>query len=391
MAFYMGYRFCGGCSKRVDGDVDSCPYCGYTMQLNDDWKCDDDAPALTDEKEIAEAQRPPDFICSSCGRSFSARVDHCPGCNNPVDKSDKQRKVVDEYFDGTRVVHEGSVRTATEPRKVGLEEHSAQGEVRSTSLSEDAGFAESEGVGFADSVALLSRGRGKLTAIVGFVCLIGLAFWYFFLSTETVQATVTGYSWTRRVVVETYELRTKEDWEVPPSGAVLNSSEKLYRIDQVLDHYVPKTCYNEERVRTGSHKVVVGRRNLGNGRFQDIEETRYDYETVKKPYSCDTPVYRDQPIYRPWYRYKISSWEVSSTKTANGHDQKPVWPEVETSETVRLGKRSEVYNVIFTAIKDGKTMSMTHKAASETEWRQFVNGKSYELEVTKMGVISNVR
>jgi hypothetical protein len=77
----------------------------------------------------------------------------------------------------------------------------------------------------------------------------------------------------------------------------------------------------------------VGTRDLGNGFFEDVYESR--------------PVYRPRPVYRTKHSYEIERWVKDRTARASGRDPTPTWPDPGLRRGEREGARRETYTAIL--------------------------------------------
>ena len=140
-------------------------------------------------------------------------------------------------------------------------------------------------------------------------------------------------------------------------------------------------------MQTGSERVKVGTRDLGNGYFEDVYEDRPTYENRSREETYQQPVYRDQPVYRQRVRYEIEKWQPDREARAEGRDHAAVWPDPRLGSRERAGKREETYEVFFRTA-EGKPI--TYKAPSEAVWRSFEAGRSYKGKVYGNGKVAEV-
>jgi hypothetical protein len=125
---------------------------------------------------------------------------------------------------------------------------------------------------------------------------------------------------TRAIDVEAWRAVRNQAWEgETPGGARLLSRERQ--------------VHHTERERTGTDRVKVGRRDLGNGFFEDVYE--------------DRPVYRERPVYRTRIAYEVETWVRDRTERASGSDQSPRWPDPRLRGREREAGRHEAYVVLL--------------------------------------------
>src|SRR5262249_48812352 len=128
----------------------------------------------------------------------------------------------------------------------------------------------------------------------------------------------------RSIEIEALRSVRQEAWEGSlPSGArVVSRSQEVH---------------HSEHVQVGTRRVKVGRRDLGNGFFQDVYE--------------DRPVYQDRPVYRQKVRFDADSGQVVRPPRASGSDRAPRGPDAAKSGGEREGRHSESYVVL---LRDGR-------------------------------------
>ncbi|HET6762518.1 MAG TPA: hypothetical protein VFH27_02575 [Longimicrobiaceae bacterium] len=170
-------------------------------------------------------------------------------------------------------------------------------------------------------------------------------------------AAVVAKSWTRTVVVQERVVTEHSGWEAPPPGALdVRSERRLHHQEEVVDHYVVSTHPEQrtgrtqegsetrtrrvsEKVKTGTRTYVCGHRDRGNGYFEDVQCTEPVYgtrtrtETYEEPiyrtftYSTEvkdsTPVYRQVPVYAPFFRYRTVEWREIGPVTAASDTGRP--------------------------------------------------------------------
>ena len=131
-----------------------------------------------------------------------------------------------------------------------------------------------------------------------------------------------------------------------PSKARLHyTREEIHHYKDVLDHYETVTERKSKQVISGYEEVVVGHKDLGNGYFEEITDSRPIYETEYYTETREEPVYRQEPVYQTKYYYEIDKWFFERKVETTGKDKNPYWGEVVLAEKEREGSRSETYYV----------------------------------------------
>ena len=372
MAIREGRWDCPSCgSKAVYGRHVDCPGCGKPRPAGTRFYLTDDAPAITDAAQIAEARAGADWICGHCAATSRATQATCGGCG--AARGDSPTQPVRSYAKGQ------------EPR-------SGAAAAQSRTPSPAAGPPSPVTSRPPSPAALMGPPRRSyILHVIGavFVALVGLIGWaaqagdraniaYVYTPPPLEPAVVEGMRWERRVVVEDRRFQPGAGWELPDSARVVASEERLVGHDRVVDHYVTRTRqvprvhhvlvgYDtrtqrvSEEVYAGTRTYVCGTRDLGNGYFEDETCTEPEYETVWRTetvrvprYRSETrmetvtdrtPIYRSVPRYRTWYSWNVPVWSGRFV-TAQGDTTQPAWPEPALTADQRLtGERHESYYV----------------------------------------------
>jgi len=161
------------------------------------------------------------------------------------------------------------------------------------------------------------------------------------------------------------ERKTKKDaaWadEVPADAKVLGK----------------ETKGRSKKVQDGTKKVKVGKKDLGNGMFEDVYKEEPNYVTKQVD---DT-----------WVRYEVEVWERKETLTEQTSDGKePADPAAgfKASSDRRLGKRA---NEAVFKLKgsDGKAYSFEVDVEKEgaSAVTKYEVGKSYTAKINSLGAV----
>jgi hypothetical protein len=201
--------------------------------------------------------------------------------------------------------------------------------------------------------------------------------------------TVTGHRWERTVAVEELRTVTEEGWEgeLPAGARSLSSRREVHHTNRVQIGTETRTRTVSERVQTGTERVKVGSRDLGNGYFEDVYEDRPVYEDRDHQETYKEPVYREDPVYRLKHRYEIDKWVPAREAKAGASDLSPVWPDSQLGLKQREGQRTEVYEVLFV---DREGDRRVYRARDELEWKSFQPGTSYRAKVRSGGEVAEI-
>lgn len=356
---YIGRWDCSSCGgKLIPGNNDICPGCGRPRPEDVAFYLPEDAEAATDTAEIRAARAGADWYCLHCGSANpNSREAACEQCGAPRGSS-PQHQVREYALDQVPRSAEGAMPERPQPLPAPAPR----------------------------------RSRTKILALAGgglfllLVCLLttlglGLAFW-----PRDTPVTVTALSWERAIAVERYQQFTEDDWSVPPGGTEVSQRREIRRYDKVFSHNETKTRTVSYREKVGTERYVCGKRDLGNGRFEDKHCTRDKYETKYRTETYQEAVYRDVPVYDTKYTYTIWRWREVRTERLSAANDAPRWPDPTLAKDERLGQRQETYTVVFT---DRKGKEYTHKTG-QADWENFTLGQQLTVRTNAFGAIVSV-
>jgi len=266
MAIREGKWDCKVCDRKGNRGPDTyCGSCGSPRPDDIEFYLPDDAAEITDETKLREAEAGADWRCSYCSTQNNAFDNFCVSCGNK------------------RSVEGGDV--SLDQREILYDTQEA--------ISAD------------ESVTSVKKGLGKkiiigvATAAIAIITLIVIAG----IKTE-IPVKITGFEYNAKITFEEYKLVTEEDWTLPAGAEKLTEFRAIHHYDKVPDGYITKT--RQVQVQTGTKKVKVGVKDLGNGYFQDIYENKPVYETRTETYN--ETKYKDVPVYMLKYRYRMMKW-----------------------------------------------------------------------------------
>jgi hypothetical protein len=277
MAVREGRWQCTYCSVVNRGRDLKCTGCGATRDKDTNFFLEEDAAEVTDRALLATAQSGADWLCQFCQTSNRPTETACRNC--------------------------GAERGTSPSRPV------------QALLSQPPPAAAPPKGG----------GGGCLKWVVVAVLLLLAGFCYYTCRTTEGQVTVTGFEWHRTVQVEAYRTVQDTAWEgeLPQGARVLSSAREVHHSDQV---------------QTGTRRVKVGTKDLGNGFFEDVYE--------------DQPAYQQRSVYRTRFTFAIERWVKAREADARGQDQSPRWPDPALQQREREAGRSESYVVLLRGKRD---------------------------------------
>jgi Zn-finger in Ran binding protein and others len=310
MAIYLGRWDCPTCGLKGNAGPDThCAGCGSPRGKNVRFYLPANAEEVTDADRLKKAKAGADWHCNYCGADNTAEATHCHSCGNERDTQDVTRQQTVDY-EGQTKLDTGQLKPVPPPAR-----------------------AKPNPV-------------PKIAAWLFFLgALAGL--WYL-LRPVDFELTVAGHEWLRTVEVQQNRPFIEEGWDLPAQARLISQKRAVHHYDQVLDGYVTKT--RNVRVQTGTRRRKCGKRDLGNGYFEDVYCDEPVYKNKRETYQ--DPVYRPVPVYATQYRFEVYRWVTDRTLKAQGTDRNPQFPsEALPGDRWREGPRTETYTLRLT---DGK-------------------------------------
>ncbi|MDX9864392.1 MAG: zinc ribbon domain-containing protein [Anaerolineaceae bacterium] len=174
---------------------------------------------------------------------------------------------------------------------------------------------------------------------------------------DTLTGTVQNVAWTRSILVEQYELVTREAWrdEIPPD-AILGSCELQYHHTQ--EHPSP----NAEEVCGTPYTI-----DSGTGVGEVVQD-------------CEYRVFLD------FCEFQINDWETFDELTIQGTSLNPAWPDAQLSDIQRFGEREENY-VVYFATDEG---ILEYNPATESKFLLCRPGSEWLLSTNAFGKVINI-
>lgn len=357
MAIQEGRWDCPTCgTKGILGRYRECNNCGAPRPEGVRFYLPENAPEVTNAEQLAIAKAGADWICEYCGSSNRVKEENCVECGAP---KSKVTQTVKEY--STENVPRSAAtpiapsRTSTIPTSIAR-----------SSMSRSKG----KGRGYRWWLGMLAIAAAGIVGIT-----------LFFALPITVEATVSGLSWERKITIEKLTTLTESDWSVPAGGRLLSQQQEIRRYEKVIDRYETKTRQVSEQVKVGTETYTCGKRDLGNGYFEDKKCTRNVYQTKTRTETYEDPVYREEPVYDTKYTYQIDRWLRDRVEFASGGTKQPYWPKFALGAKERERGRSQTYKVFLTGQK-GKNYTLELDPGL---WNTFDPGESHTLKVNRMG------
>lgn len=337
-----------------------CPVCGHTANLGPEKQCAScgsarpqnvkfylasDSEVIKDEKVIKQAKAGADWVCSYCNSHNKITETHCHTCGNDrnVPEGDKSLEQKIHYTDGRN--------------------ENAKKAIKNSKLN----------VSRLPKVQMSKKFKLGCLGSIGFVVLLFISM----LFTSEIEVNVTGFEWERSLKVEKYIEVEEENWQIPEGGKEISSFEAVHHYNKIADGTETKT--RTVSVQTGTERVVVGQKDLGNGYFEDVYEDKPVYTEKEETY--EETKYREEPVYKTKYRYSIFKWKDAGNLKTKGIDQKPFWSQKFDSTNVNLRIKSKQATYFVLINNEGEK----HKEKISFEkWQKIAIGDKLKAKKSRL-------
>ena len=345
MSIKVGRWDCPVCGHKANlGPEKQCASCGSARPQNVKFYLASDAEIVKDESIIRQAKAGADWVCSYCNSHNKVNETHCHTCGNDksVKDGDKSLEQKINYTDGR---NENS-KNASQNSKINISK--------------------------LPKVQISKKMKVGCLGTIGFLVLLFISLFF----TSEIEVQVSSFEWKRSLKVEKYIEVVEENWQIPQGGKQISSFEAVHHYNKIPDGTETKT--RTVSVQTGSERVVVGQKDLGNGYFEDVYEDRPIYTEKEETY--EETKYREEPVYKTKYKYSIFRWKDAGTFATKGKDKKPYWSEKfdSTNVNTRIKSKKASYFVI---INEGKE---THKEEISFEkWQKTTIGDKLKAKKSR--------
>lgn len=293
MTIRMGYWDCPSCGhKRIEGPNAACVNCGVPRGPKIPFYTDDSAPVIEDPELVARARAGADWTCKYCKADNRAGMMDCHQCGSGPDGSVRR---------GEQFIAHGAAPMGGDGRQYGQSTNQAGNFGGSVPMAAQQAQAQT----LAQAQAAANKKRGMSVGLIagiagGALLLVSVLVWALFLRTTAVPSTITAAVWTKTVAVEKLETTRGSAWaDEVPSGARTVKTETRGRMKTVQD---------------GTERVKTGKRDLGNGMFEDVYEDRP--KMVKKN------------VDDRWVTYEKDNWKQlrkDKKESTNGTEPPDPW------------------------------------------------------------------
>lgn len=367
MATYEGKWRCRRCSTANLGRHLNCQSCGGKRAADVEFFLDNDSLVVEDAELLNLAGAGADWVCRYCGGNNRPSDARCSSCGNAQSAEDK--------------------RLNEETRGVSDWSESAQAAYRAANFQTPVLPAKTS----------FFKSRIFKLALIGCGALIPLGIVLFgvliFLSTLTypVEIEAANLEWQRSIAIEEYKTVIETAWEgeVPKEARVQSRERALHHTDKVADGTRQVSENYTEKVADGTERYVCGRKNKGNGFFEDEYCTRTKYKSVTKTRSKTETIYKDVPVYKTRYTYLIDKWVSAGEQTTSGTDFNPKWADVKVDNVrTREAGRTENYILVCKELS-GKNKLYKYKLTAEN-YSKFSQGEHLHGKTNLFGKLISI-
>lgn len=345
MAIRLGRWDCTHCAFTGNsGPAKHCVNCGSPRAADVQFYLPKDAEIVSDQEQLEQAFNGPDWNCNFCAGPNVHFAKFCAACGGKKSGSFLEEK--------TYLHTEAPLSTQKETTEDHVEAYNKE-----HGINKKKSFFTKLKLGVLAVIAAIGGWLGS------------------FSSTVTVE--VNSLPWERSVVLERYQEVEEKGWTLPSGARSISSEEAVHHEDKVFDGYETKT--KMVKVKVGTEKYNCGKKDLGNGYFEDIYCDRPVYEERKETYK--EKKYKKVPVYQTEYTYAVFKWVKVETLKTSGNDRPAQWPLSKKVEDFpneyRLGKKKQQYWLEFE--RKGK---VHREEASFSYWDKLEMGQSLKAEIS---------
>lgn len=342
MAVYVGRWDCNTCGyKGILGPKTACPNCGSPRPKGVVFYQAAEKDIVQDPEVLRQAKAGADWKCSYCSGHNKAWEKKCTTCGNPRNAAQGDASLATKEYSLADVPTSGEI-----PRK--RVEHPDQ---------------------------IKPKKKSKVGLLIGVgVLVFGLLIFLLGYTKET-TVSVASFEWERTIEVEQNREVTKEGWEVPQGGRMINQYRAIHHYDKILEGYETRTRTVREEV--GTEQYVCGTRSLGNGYMEDKYCTRKVYENREEEY--EEPIYRKEAVYRQKYKYTIYEWTAVNPLLTSGKNHDAQWANtqaIEQDPNQRVRNKRGKYLVF---VKD-KKQNIHQEEVPLEKWKSYQIGQELKAK-----------
>lgn len=280
-------KYCG--TNRIRGSIHECSNCGRARDEDTVFYLDTKHISHVPEKEAIKINRNPDWLCQYCGRLNSDNDKICVSCAAPrteenldyfENRSKKEKEYEQKELEESKFFSDELKYSFDEPKYSSYNSTENTNHFGGNYMNEKS-FSLMEFI--SDHI--------KYILITLFI-ILGVAGLVFLLIPKEEEITIQGMSWERCIDIEKYQTVDENDWYLPVNARLKYTREEFSHYEDVLDHYETKTREVPKERIVGYEDYVVGYRDLGNGYFEEITNSRPITETYYEKETYQEAVYR---------------------------------------------------------------------------------------------------
>ena len=337
-------QYCG--TTRISGEIRECPNCGRARDKDVRFYMADPENYAKDQDA---ASREADWLCPYCDCLNPAAATTCSSCGALRDGSTQ------DYF---------------------------QNKDKQEKEQKEAASQNVEASAPKPQMSTVSKAPGSRTRTFIILAVIAavIALIIFLLLPKKKGIEIVSTNWERSVEVQIYTEFEENGWDLPQGAYNVTSREEIYGHEKVLDHYETRTRQVAEQVLDG-YDTNITYNDLGNGRFEQIENQVPRYRTEYRTETYEEPIYRDEPVYATRYYYLIMRWVTDHYETTSGENDEPYFADVPVSSTCREGMKTEAYWIVDTK---GDTYTVDYNIWKDLEAGQKINAKVQFGHITEL-------
>ncbi len=319
MTIRMGYWDCVACNKkRIEGPQPICPQCGIPRGANIQFYTDDNAAVVEDPELVARARAGADWHCRFCGADNRAGHIDCAQCGAGPDGTKRRQ----EQF-----IPQGAGSQQSAPKKK----------------------------------------SNAWIILLSVLAVIGVGIWFLFIRTTALMVTVESAAWVKTLQIEEFKTQRSEAWadDVPKGAREISRTTK----DRTKE------------VKVGVEKVKVGKKNLGNGMFEDVFEER--------------PKFAKKQVSEPWVTYEVESWVSGESRKNQSNDGKePPNPTIAEGPKLRVKGRENELDLDLRGNNGKKydySIDLAKEASPADVVRSYRVGEKFKAQITGAGSVKSLQ
>ena len=351
---------CPQCGTRNPGTVKICTSCGRAQPERVEFDQAAEEELIEDQELIARVEAGADVHCAFCGARNPAGAERCTQCGADLTSAEAREsgRVMGAHRVGPAAPVTcpqcGAQNPATATRCTQCNASLPRVSAAPKQLTQTPAPSTAAKVGGRKLglLAILGIGAGALAAIAVCVILV-LAL----IPSREVVGQVQSVQWVRSIEIQALTDVRHEDWrdEVPAGVRIQSCTQKHRSTQDSPASNATEVCGTPYTVDTGTGvgKVV-----------QD----------------CEYHVYDD------WCTYTVQEWRRADTRTLNGNDYNPRWPDLPLGGGQREGDRDESYEILFQT--ENKTY--TYTTSSLDQFRECQIGSRWNLKVNALGGVKSI-